>query len=617
MYKKRLMAAFMALVLIVSLPLVLGSCDGGNERGEQRLEGGMWDAINALQDRFPAATPVGTGVGGVLNMAMVVPSHFAGVLNPAFSITADDGTINDFMFSSLLNLNAANMYSQNGAAHFEFSVENGTFTMHFHDDVNMLWHDGVPVTMYDLEWAFHLIAHPDVVSPRFGPALNTSTVLGVDAYRARTADRISGIRVFNSGRSIEFSFESLAPDILFGGLWTTPLPRHRFEGIAWEDIVDHPYSRSDIIGNGPFMFQSIVPGEAVELVANPNFWLGAPRLDGINIEVIEPALIGSAMQIGRFDITTTFPATSLEDYEHRLTNSTFVSALQRRFDFMGFRFGTMHLNDDGTHRFDPNPDSIINCIYLRRALGYARDDATVADTIFEGLRFPLATTIIPWQGDFMRSDMVGFSLFDLDKANQILDDAGYEWVEGEQFRRHKDTGEPFEIVWLVAHSDTNMLLVPHHQQNWAEIGLNVVLYRNMLVEFNDRISILTNDTDNGAVHMYDAAWLFGSNPNPRGLWGITEHNDTRYQSPRLNAIMDAIDSPRAWDNEWLIQQYYEWQLAVYEEAPWIPVTTAVELVAVNNRVLNYTLTRKDGIREVSLGAFHLWDLSRDTPYVAD
>jgi peptide/nickel transport system substrate-binding protein len=136
----------------------------------------------------------------------------------------------------------------------------------------------------------------------------------------------------------------------------------------------------------------------------------------------------------------------------------------------------------------------------------------------------------------------------------------------------------------------------------------------MLVELNERSNILNNDTDGGEIHIFDAAWLKGSNPNPRALWGVTGHNNTRYQSPRLDAIMDAIESEQAWDHDWLIRQYHEWQLAVYEEAPWIPVTTAVALAAVNNRVLNYSLVRMDGIREVSSGAAHLWDLSRAEAY---
>jgi len=573
---------------------------------------GMFAALEAIYERFPMATPVAEGIGGVMNFALVTNSHFAGIFNPAFSITADDGTINDFMFEFLLAVNAGNMYGFNGPAWYEIDREAATFTLHFHDDVQMYWHDGVPVTMYDLEYTVMMVCHPDTYSDRFGAALNTSTIKGVDEFRAGTADHISGIRVFNDGRSLEYSFESVNPSMLFGGVWTRPLPKHRFETVPFAEQREHPYSRSDIVGNGPFMFQSVVPGEAVTMVANPNYWMGAPNLDGLNIAVIHPDLIGEAMIIGTFDLCQ-FPTVHVPDYEQRLNNATLLAALDRRFDFMGFRFGTM---DHDAQTFTHNPDTIINCISLRQALAYARDDATPAATIHDGMRFPISTTIIPWQGDFLRTDMVGFSIFDLDLANEILDEAGYEWRDGEKYRRHKDSGEHFQLVWAIHENPTNPLIVPHNIQNWEKVGLEVVLYTGGLMEFNDRIETLTHDLDEGQIHFYDAAWLFGTNPNPRGLWGVSSHNDTRYESPRLHAIMDAISSDQAWDQEWLIEQYYEWQLAVFEEAPWIPVTTGIQLWLANDRVLNFSLERGDGRREISLDAWHFWDLSQDTPFRA-
>jgi len=607
--RKKITRIGVSTLLLASL--VLSACGIGGGGAAAQVEAvGMAAAIAALEERFPAEMPRANGVGGVLNYAIATSSPFAGMLNPAFSITADDGTIVDFMFDNVLHMNPGNMYGHNGPGWFEFDVEAATITMHLHEDTAWYWHDGVPVTMYDLEFSFMTVAHPDTFSDRFGAALNTSTVLGVDEFRAGERDYISGIRVFNDGRSIEYSFESIAPSMLFGGLWTRPLPKHRWEGIPFVEHRDHPYSRSDILGNGAFMFSSTIPGEAVTLVANPNHWLGAPALDGINIVQIHSDLIGEAMLIGEFDVVN-FPTGFLSDYEERFTNGTWVNTLDRRFDFLGFRFGFM---DHDTQTFHPNPDTIINCIYLRRAIGYGRDDITPSSSVFGDTRFPLATTLIPWQGHFMREDMTGFSIFDQDLANQILDDAGYTWNEGERYRRHKDTGEFFQIVWAVHDNPTNPLLVPHHIQNWAEIGLEVVLYTGGLMEFNDRIETMTHDLDEGAVHMYDAAWLKGSNPNPRGLWGVSAHNDTRYQSPRLDAILDAIDSEMAWDEEWLIQQYYEWQLAVYEEAPWIPVTTGVMIWAVNNRVVNFSLVRQDGVREISRDAWHLWDLTSATPY---
>jgi len=598
---------------LMAMSLLLSACAGAGGQGGGGGGGGMELAaiIAQLTETYPPETARGEGVGGILNYGLVSASHFAGLINPVFAISADDGTIRDFAFTDFLHLVPGNMLGHNGPAWFEYDVENATFTMHFHDDTVMYWHDGVPVTMYDLEFAVMTIAHPATASPRFSAENGIPSLLGMDEYRAGTTDTIAGIQVFNNGRSIQFSYTRLIPAMLFG-VHATPIPRHIWENIPFAEMEDHAHTRSNIIGNGPFIIQNIVPGESVALVRNDNYWLGAPKLDGINIRVIHPDLIGEAMLAGTFDLVHTFPDASINDYIDRATNFAFYSTLNRRFDFMGFRFGFF---DHATSTITHNPDTIINCIHLRRAIGYSRDEATVADSVFHGFRFPISTTLIPWQGDFMRTDMAGFIRFDLDYANQILDDAGYTWHDGEQFRRLPN-GEQFELVWIVADSPAAQTTTPHHQQNWAQVGLNVVLYEGGLVEFNHRITTLDEDLDRGTIHMYDAAWLKGSNPNPAALWGPTSPlNDTRYYSDRLSQILDNIESDQAWDQEWLIQQYFDWQLAVYEEVPWIPLLTNVRMVSVNNRVLNFSLERGDGIREVSYMASHLWDLSRDTPYV--
>ena len=608
----------LAFALIAAMALsmfALSSCRSNNNDGGRERTGAMWDVIRGIEEQYPVATPTGTGVGGTLNFALVSANNFAGIHNPVFSILADDGRINDFMFTGLLWVDVNNFYTNDGPAWFEYSIEDATFTVHFHDDTAMYWWDGVPVTMYDVLFTYEMTAYPGTTSQRFGPALNTSTVRGIDAYREDPSVGISGIRVFNEGRSIEFSYYAMDPSFLIGAVWTIPMPRHHFEGIAMADIPDHENSRSNPLGNGAFMFDHSIPGEAISMVSNPLFWQGQPPVDRLNIEVIAPAMVGEAMRIGRFDMAE-IRLGDVELYEPQLDNVRFISALDRRFDFMGFRHG---FRDNDTGVITNNPDTYMNCIYLRRALGYARDDQTTALNLFGGFRIPISTTMIPWQGDFMYEGLGdGFMVFDLDKANQILDDAGYEWIEGEQFRRHNVTGEPFTLIWLIANNFTeNEYKVPHHQQNWALVGLDVQLYQNRLVTLQERSDTLTHDLDGGAIHIYDATWMVGSNPNPTSLWGNSVHNATRYTSPELQAILDNINSEQAWDMEWLIEQYAEYQRYVYTNAPWIPVTTAVQIWIVNNRVLNFSLDRDVTDRNAPANnRWQFWDLSSNTAYVS-
>jgi len=586
----------------------------------------IWQTIRNLQERFPAGTAVGEGVGGTLNFALVQADAFAGVHNPVYSTLAPDGRINDFMFAGLLNVYENNFFNDSGAAWFEYDrgeqvrdadnnvvevVRPASFTIHFHDHTNMYWWDGVPVTMYDLQFALEMIAYPGQDSQRFGPANNTSNILGVPEYRDDPSVGISGIRVFNDGRSITYYYEAIPPTILIGGVWAQPMPKHHFDGIPMGEIYSHANSRSNPLGNGAFMFSHSVPGESVALVANPNFHLGAPNLDGINIATINPNLIGEAMLAGQFDIAQ-FPMIHALDYEPRMTNVTLVSALERRFDFMGFRFGT---RDAVEGVMTNNYDLYTHCLALRQALGYARDDGTTTATLFNGFRFPISTSMVPWQGSFMYEGIDGFLVFDLDKANAILDEAGYEWLPGEDFRRHNVTGEPFTLRWLIANNFVeNEDKAPHHIQNWAAVGLDVRLFEDRFVTLPERTQVLTYDTDNGTVHIYDATWLVGSNPDPNGLWGNASHNGTRYSSPEFDAILAGFETDAAWDIAQLHETMWEFQRYVYRNATWVPVSTAIELWAANNRVLNYSLDRSnpDSTQPGNNRWWH-WDLTSPNP----
>jgi len=574
-------------------------------------DGELLSVMDEVLARFPSETPQGEGVGGILNFGLQAPSPFAGIRHPIFAVTADDSVVNDFMFAELLSTDGNLMFSQAGAAWYEYDLETSIFTMHFHDHVSMYFHDGEPVTMYDVEFAYLVMAHPDVTSPRFGPALGTSLVVGVDEYRAGTSDRISGITVFNNGRSISLEFEEMSPSMLFGGIWNIPIPRHRWEAIPFGEHTAHAYSRYDILGNGAFIFRDTVPGESVALVRNPYYWQGAPKLDGIHVTRITPDVIGEAMAAGTFDLINVFPHIFFGDYEDRATNFTFYAALDRRFDFMGFRFGFW---DNDSQSMVLNPDTIIWDVALRRALGYARNDAVVWDGFFHGLRFPVTTNIVPFHYTFMRHDKVGFSQFNPELANRVLDEGGFTQRDANGYRM-LPSGDPLTLIWLVADSPNADLITQFHIQNWSDVGLRVELYENRLVEFNDRINILENDLDEGVIHMFDSAWNKGYNPNPRGLWGPnSHHNDTRFYSDRTNEILDAIDSPQAWDQDWLIGQYHDWQQISYDNPFIIPTGTAVLINAVNNRVLNFSMVRRDGTHQIGYNAWHLWDLSRDTPY---
>ncbi len=77
------------------------------------------------------------------------------------------------------------------------------------------------------------------------------------------------------------------------------------KGDAWFNT--HP------VGTGPFMLDAYEPKVGIKLKANPNFWGGKPKLDGVDFRFIaEPGTEVAELQAGRLDIATLIPLSQIE-----------------------------------------------------------------------------------------------------------------------------------------------------------------------------------------------------------------------------------------------------------------------------------------------------------------
>src|SRR5690625_7438659 len=111
---------------------------------------------------------------------------------------------------------------------------------------------------------------------------------------------------------------------------------------------------------------------------------------------------------------------------------TFLGKIEGSYTYIGFKLGTW---DKEAKRVDFNPEeSKVGDVELRRAMWYAVDNDAVGDEFYKGLRWGANSLIAPTHPDYYNEELEA-PKFDLDKANEILDEAGYEWVDGEEYRQ--------------------------------------------------------------------------------------------------------------------------------------------------------------------------------------
>lgn len=596
---KKLLAVLLSVVMVAS---VLSGCKAKDEdtgaipkptsAGEEKdnSEGGANSGTTTSIDQahdvvksFPAEVVNNNQSieGGTLKMALVTSSAFAGVLNPCFYEDSYDNQILSWFDEPIISYDENFVADQDGAATYEYDVDAKTITLHMREGVK--WHDGEPVTLDDLVFAYEVLCHKDYEGVRFGES--EQNIVGVDEYKNGTADTISGLELSEDEMTLTIHFKDFYPSILVGGFWTHPIPRHYWKGIGIKDMAAHEKTRSKPIGFGPFKIKNIVPGESAELERFDDYWMGKPKLDGVIVTVINPDLVPGAMKEGKFDVAE-FSAQQYPDYMEP-TNYQYIGEIQTVFGYTGFKLGKW---DQSKNENIFNPDAKMNNVKLRQAIGYAIDNATMGESFYNGLRFLATTVITPRHGSYQNKELTGYT-YDPEKAKQLLDEAGYKDINGDGFREDPQ-GNPFTITWASMDGENADTIAQYKIQCWADVGLKVELYNGRLTEFNAFYDAI--EADDPAIDMYDAAWQTGYDPNPASLWGhYSPANYTRYTSESFDAITNDISSDKAWDSEFLAQRYKDWQVAFFEEAPAIPTLWRIRLFAVNNRVKNYTTVYSD------------------------
>lgn len=597
------------LAMMLVLVLALAACSGGEkdstkdsgddtEKKTEEKEDGQY----SIDDFSQVKTNEGEAIeGGNLNFGLVSDTAFEGTLNWNFYSGDPDAQILSWFDEGLLTWDANYVYTNDGAATYEpldevsadvlatlpadkaTEVADKGVTIKFQIKDNVNWQDGEPVTAEDWLFAHEVISHPDYDGPRYGS--DFTNIVGVEAYHAGEADTISGIEVLDD-KTLQITYIESTPSLVTGSIWTYPLAKHIFGDMAVADISSSPEVRQKPIGFGPFIVDSITPGEAVVLKKNPDYWRGEPKLDTVTIKVINNSVVAQALQKGEVDLVSAFDVDQFPANAN-LSNVEWLGKIDRAYTYIGFKLGTW---DKEAGVVKPNPDAKMGDVKLRQAMWHAVDNDTVGQKFYHGLRWNATTLIPPSHPEFHDDSNAGLT-YDPEKAKQLLDEAGYADVDGDGIREDKN-GEPLVINFAsMSGGDTAEPLAQYYIQAWEAIGLKVELLDGRLQEFNsfyERVG--QNGDDDPAVDIYQAAWGVGIDVDPRGLYGRDAlYNFSRYASDENDALLADGVSQEAFDVDYRKEVYDKWQQLMVDEVPVFPTLYRSILVPVNNRVQNYSI----------------------------
>ncbi|MFT8390808.1 MAG: oligopeptide ABC transporter substrate-binding protein [Sporolactobacillus sp.] len=564
--KKKSIFGLLSLILILSL--VLSACGGSGSSSPQVTD----------KSKFPVAMPASTKTvkDGTLNVGLVSDTPFEGTFSQEFLTGMPDNDIDSWFEESLL-YTADKNYTINNSGPATYKLSNGNKTVTITIRKDLKWSDGYPVTAHDLEYSFLVIGNKKYNGVRYDSTM--TGIKGMTAYHAGKAKDISGVKVINSHK-ISITYLHADPTILTG-LWTVPMPYHYLKGIAINKLAASPQIRKKPIGFGPFVVKKIVPGESVQLVRNDNYWNGKPKLKQVIIKIVNPNVAVASMKNGSVDYEMEFTNDQYANIKG-LKNIKLLGFKDLAYSYIGFKLGHW----DAKKGVNVMDNKKMQNVKLRQAMAYALDLKTASQKLYNGTYYPATSLIPPSFPGYFNAKQKGYT-YDVKKANQLLDQAGYK--KGKDGYRTDPQGKKF-VIHFAAMSGSAVAepLAKFYIQCWKKVGLDVQLVNGRLEEFNSFYNDVQNDKP--GIDVYAAAWATGTDVNPAGLYGkAAMFNYPRFVNAQNEKLLAEGTSPKAFNHQYRQNVYNQWQALMKEQVPVIPTFFRYNLTPVNKRVTNFNV----------------------------
>ena len=564
-----------SVVSVLVMMMLLMSCGPGQKKsadGNKNSESIKFETETQNKDN---AVP-----GAVLSVAMVKDSPLVGIFNEAMYKDGYDGDIIEwFLTNVILDIDENFEITDTGIATLNVDPENKKATIKIKD--GMKWSDGQPIVADDVIYPYEIIGNKDYTGVRYSD--ESAKIVGMEEYKAGKASTISGIKKVDD-KTVEISFKEIGQGIFTGGngLLTYAMPKHYLKDVPIKDLEKSEKVRTKLVVAGPYTISSIVPGESIELKANPNYFRGKPKTEKVTVQVVNSQTITAAMKSGKYDLVFDIPTELYKIYKD-FDNIETLGRQELYYSYLGFKMGKY---DKAKGENIVNPNAKMADLKLRQALAYGLDINQMVKAFYDGLREKATSSVPPVFGKYYPKDLAGFP-YDPEKAKKLLDEAGYKDVNGDGYREDKN-GKPFEIkIAAMSGGDIAEPLVQFYIQQWKEIGIKGVLATGRLIEFNSFYDKV--EADDPEIDVYFAAWGVGTNLSPFETAGRKSmFNYTRFASDENDKLMAEVTSPKTLtDPNYKPEAYKKWQEYFINQAVEVPLTYRYQLYPVNKRVKNF------------------------------
>jgi ABC-type dipeptide transport system, periplasmic component len=421
-------------------------------------------------------------------------------LNPILIDSRYDHYVTEYLFTPLLQLDAALLPTTTGSLTDKYEISSDGKLYTFHLNPKATFSDGSPVRASDVVFTINKIVDPKSESAQFAGHFEQLDVAGT-----RAVDEHTVVVAFK---------EVLAPQV-----------------VAFNDvrvIPERTYSQGDFktafsmsaVGAGPYRLVRRVPGKEILLERRSDFWGVRPHIQSVLFKVItDDTTAWNAMKRGDIDETIITSDIWLME-SHR-------PELQKTMEFR--RFYTLGYNFVAWNTRDP----LLADKRVRRALAMCVDLESVINNLYHGTARAMNGPFTPDQWSF--NPEVPVIRYNIDEAKRTLNSLGWLDTDGNGIldKNHK----PFSLeMFVVGGNSTSNAFAQLYQSELKKIGVDLKItpldpsaFFEHVLAGNYQMAYMSMDLD--------------PDPDPRALYHSSQfppggQNFVYYNNPTADALMD-------------------------------------------------------------------------------
>jgi peptide/nickel transport system substrate-binding protein len=470
------------------------------------------------------------------------------------------------------------------------SIENGRWRVlpdgrmetHYSIKPGARWHDGTPFTSADLVFTNDLWQDRE-----FGVFRNVQldAVERIDAPDARSI-------------VVHWRQPFIYADTMFTPLLASPLPKHKLESVYAHGkaaFLDAPYWMNEHVGTGAFRIADWVGGSHISLHANPDYVLGRPKLDEIEVRIVEDDnTLWANILSGTIDIAPLERGLSIEN------------AVMARDQW---RDGRVLVAPAGwtivfPQFINPNP-AIVTNLQFRRALLHGIDRQQLVDTLMHGFGGVAHSYVGEMDPDYpqVASSIVRYD-YDPRRAGSLIEGLGYS--KGQDGFYRDAAGQRLGIDHRTTTSPENEKITFAVSDQWQRLGVSVetTVIPPQRARDGEYVAGFPAFRTISQGRVLERLRLRHSSATPLPSNNYVGQNYSRYMNPEFDAMIDRYYTtiPPQERLEVVRQILFH----VSDQLPLMGLLYDADQLFVNHRLQNVTHTRLLG--NTQTWNAHQWEL---------